>query len=174
MQMLASGKQQEAVSPRRERGAGRRLRPSAPSSLAAGESRDHAGTGMAGEGGKTGAGGAAQLWQSLFPDMPGRPQHRAGKPALAKEPETPQALVLWAATYTPRGRSSDDGCGKDRRPEHQVALGGARGYPGGSAFCPLSRCGCCGFTCGCHTMPKAQLSLRGCGGRDVSGYSLGA
>lgn len=172
--MLASGKQQEAVSPRWERGAGRRLRPSAPSSLAAGESRDHAGTGMAGEGGKTGAGGAAQLWQSLFPDMPGRPQHRAGKPALAKEPETPQALVLWAATYTPRGRSSDDGCGKDRRPEHQVALGGARGYPGGSAFCPLSRCGCCGFTCGCHTMPKAQLSLRGCRGRDISGYSLGA
>ena len=48
------------------------------------------------------AAGAAQLWQSLLPGMPGHPTVQGWETKSTKgAKETPQARILWVVTYTP-------------------------------------------------------------------------
>lgn len=89
MQMLASGKQQEAMSPRQECRARRRQGPSGPSSLAAGRIANT----MQGTQGRQRKGAAAEdrwscpaLAEFAPRDATAPPQCRAEKPSPAKEP----------------------------------------------------------------------------------------
>lgn len=149
MQMLASGKQQEALSPRQECGARRRQGPSGPSSLAAGR--------------RVGTTRGTQERQGKGADVEGSPSCPALAERAPRHARGPHSAGLGnhgqqrsqggsagtqplGSEYTPGGRSSDGDHRKARGPDSQADLGGCGRDPGGSASCPpSSRRGCCGF-----------------------------
>lgn len=177
MQMLASGKQQEAVSPRQERGARRRLRPSAPSSLAAGgraETTQGTGDGR-GRGQDGGAGGAAQLWQSLFPDVPGHPSTGLGNQLWQSSRGDSTGTRPLGSNVHPTRRELGWWPWKGQKAS---APGGPRGLQGGIQVAQLSAhradAAAVASRVGATPHPRHRSRCRDAEAGGISGYSLGA